>query len=106
VRGPFGAFTWSAWFVSGGLGVTLLFLAVALGLRRRRAAGVVVLGRVVPAALAFGLVAVASYAAAARADRIAQHPAVALAVALAGLVALRAAVARLRPRGGGGGGAG
>jgi hypothetical protein len=101
VRGAFGVFTWAAWFASAGLAVTLLLLAAALAARRGRAARGVVLGRVLPAALTFGLLAVAAFAAAARADRIERSPAVALAVAVAGLVALRAVAARIAGAGGG-----
>ena len=99
LKGPFGAFTWLACFLSIGLGVTLLLVAIGLGFRRGRGA---VLGRTVPAALAFGLLALAAYAAAARADRIARNPAVALAVALAVLAALRVVTSRFTPPRGGG----
>jgi hypothetical protein len=52
--------------------------------------------------LAFGLLALAAYTAAARADRIARNPAVALAVALAVLAALRVVTSRFTPPRGGG----
>jgi len=96
-RGPFGALTWTAWVVSTGLAATLLLLAAALAVRRGRGARGVVLGRAVPAALAFGLLALAAFTAAARVDAIERSPAAALAVALAGLAAMRAVVARLAP---------
>jgi hypothetical protein len=98
VRGPFGAFTWTAWFVSSGLGVTLLLLAVAARARCGADAGARVWARIAPSALAFGLLALASYAAAATADRIERNPVFALMLALAGVIAVRALAARVRFR--------
>lgn len=95
-QGPFGVFTWSAWFASAVLATTLLLASAALAVRRGRRARAVVLGRILPAALAFSLLGGASYAAAAWADRIAQRPAAALAVAAALLIAFRAFGSRPR----------
>src|SRR5437588_12831618 len=67
LRGPFGAFTWSAWFVSTALGVTLAFLAAGLALRRGRAARGALAGRVAPAGGACGGRAAPAHPAAARA---------------------------------------
>jgi hypothetical protein len=93
VSGSFGAFTWTAWFIATGLSFTLLLLAAAIGLERRGRGA----GRVALAALAFGLLALGTFAAAARADRIRQNPLLALAVTVAALVALRIVAARLAP---------
>ena len=94
-RGPFGAFTWTAWFVSTGLAAALLLLSAAERLRRGDGARGVVTGQAVPAALTFGLLALAAFTAAARVDQIERSTLAALAVAMAGLAALRAVAARL-----------
>jgi len=98
-HGAFGAFTWVAWFVAAGVATTLLALAVALARGRGRGKGRarVAPGRVASAALAFGLLAVSAFTAAARADRIERRPLAALALAVAGLVGLRAVAAQLKP---------
>lgn len=88
-RGPFGAFTWTSWFVSAGLAATLGLLAVALAARGGRT------GRAVSAALAFALIAGSAYLAAARVDEIRRNPAAALVVALAGLIVMRAVASRI-----------
>jgi hypothetical protein len=88
LRGPFGAFTWIACFVSTGLCLTLVLLAMSPA---RGVGG----SRVVMAGLAFGLLALGSYAAAARADRIVQSPLAALTLVLAGLFVLRAVAVRV-----------
>jgi hypothetical protein len=94
LEGAFGAFTWTAWFVSSSLAFTLVFLAISVRLREPRS-GTVRPGRVLLAASAFGLLAVGAFAAAAWADRIEQHPLATLVLAIAALVALRLIYARL-----------
>jgi hypothetical protein len=91
LKGPFGLFTWGAWFACTGLAFTLLLLAIASRLRPRPRAA---LGRLVVVAATFGLLALAAYGTAARADLIERYPPVALALALAFLVALRQALTR------------
>lgn len=90
LTGPFGAFTWTACFMASGLSLTLGLLAVVETLRGGPARHRLVLGRMVPSALGFALIASAAYTAAARADRIERSPALALVVAVVALVALRA----------------
>lgn len=97
VRGPFGAFTWGAWFVSAGLAATLFLLAAGTAARHGRAARGLVTGRALPAALAYGLLALASFTAASQAEQIRRTPAAALAAALTALVLFRAAAARFAP---------
>ncbi len=74
-RGPFGAFTWTAWFVSSGLAMTLLLLAFAAFARRGTKAGGASGARLAPSALAFGLLALLSYVAAASAEWVQRNPA-------------------------------
>lgn len=95
-RGPFGVFTWSAWFASAVLGVSLLLVATAISLRRGRSAaiGSGSRSRVWLTALSFGLLAGASYAAAAWTDAMVRRPAATLTIALAAWLALRALAAR------------
>ncbi len=90
-RGPFGAFTWVAWFVSAALAATLLLLTPALPARRRST----VLGRAVPTALMFALLALVAFTAAASADQIMRSPAASLLLAISAFVVLRAVAARL-----------
>src|SRR4051812_42816280 len=86
-RGPFGAFTWGACFLSTALAVTLLLVGAAAwargGAPMPREAR-----RVVWAAAGFALLAALAYAAAARVDLIERQPLAALALALAAAVAL------------------
>jgi hypothetical protein len=100
LRGPFGAFTWSACFVTTGLGLTLLLLAAALELGRR--ARPALARRAAAAAGAFGLLALAAFTAASQADRIERDPLPSLAVAVAALAGMQAFAARLTARPGGG----
>jgi hypothetical protein len=93
MKGPFGAFTWGASLFSLGLAFTLLLLAIALWVRRSRGSGPVV-RRVLTAASGFGLLALAAFASAERGDLIERNPALALALALLAVVALRALVLR------------
>ncbi len=95
--GLFGAFTWTAWFVSTGLAITLLFLAARLTARPGSETTLDRIGRAVRAALSFGLLAASAYLAAASAEAIQRNPAAALGVALAGMLGLRGFAARLQP---------
>ena len=92
--GPFGVFTWAAWFVSTALAVTLTLLGGAIRVRRslrsRAGLGPARWARRVPlAAAGFALLAVLAYSAAARVELIERHPLAALGLAAAALAALR-----------------
>ena len=63
-RGVFGAFTWTAWFMTSGVMLTLLLLSASTAAGR-----VCVRGRALVAALAFGVLALASYTVARRSRR-------------------------------------
>lgn len=96
-RGPFGAFTWAAWFVSTGLAVTLGLLGAELhgpsaagrARVRVRRGGPARAGRVLAAAAGFALLAGLAYAAASRVELIQRHPLGALALAVLALAAMR-----------------
>ena len=96
--GVFGVFTWSAWFVSTTLAVTLGLLAGVLRLRRVVPVRLAGLRRVFLAALGFAVLAVLAYVAASRVDLMKRHPLAALGLAMAALAALRGlSLAATRP---------
>jgi hypothetical protein len=97
LSGPFGAFTWGSWVASTGLAFSMLLLAAVLWFRRGRGQTEGV-GRLLTAALAFGLVALASFVAADRAEVIERSPVLALVVALALAALLRMLMARVARR--------
>jgi hypothetical protein len=93
LQGVFGIFTWATWFSCTGLAFTLVLLALALRIRPMRDG---VISRVWIAALLFGALASAAFAAAARADLIERYPALALIVSIGVLFAVRQGFVRLR----------
>lgn len=103
-EGAFGAFTWVGWFVTTGLSLTLLLVALGQAERARRGHRARTgWGRVAGASLVFGMLALGCYVAAAGSEWITQRPLAALLAAGAGLLGLRALASRLTFRGGNGG---
>ncbi len=96
-QGPFGAYTWVAWYVSTSLALTLLLIAFAASLHRGRLLRGLGIGRTILASGTFGVLGLAAFTAAARADQIQRSPLASLAIALVGLVLLRLIAARIDP---------
>ena len=94
-QGPFGAYTWVAWYVSTSLALTLLLIAFAASLHRGRLLRGLGIGRTILASGTFGVLGLAAFTAAARADQIQRSPVGALLIALVGLLLLRSIAARI-----------